>query len=400
MGSATNACEKQNRMPHSSGNDPCAELETRAGIWRYDANKTGQIFSPKERYATGIRNGEGFDFDTSGRLYVTQHGREQLHEDWPELYTAEQGFELPAEEVVILNEGANYGWPYCYYDGMQKKLVLAPEYGGDGKKIGDCDQVRAASRGVSCSLGAQRSQNLQRVAVSEGVPRRRLHCLPRLVEPCTGTTGRIQRRFPAAVRRQGLRRLHHLRRRLRRSEERAGSAVHRPSGLAVGPDGALYITDDKAGRVWRITYNGDPNAPIEAAPTSSTQAEASPNALPPEGVHPAAGALDNLPLPPGATAEQVALGKKIFDGEVAGGTCAGCHGANGIGTPVGADLASGTWLWGDGSLKSITDTIKNGVPQPKQHPGAMPPYGGVHLSDSELAAVAAYVWAIGHQKKG
>ena len=178
-----------------------------------------------------------------------------------------------------------------------------------------------------------------------------------------------------------------------------GSAVHRPSGLAVGPDGALYITDDKAGRVWRITYNGDPNAPIEAAPTSSTQAEASPNALPPEGVHPAAGALDNLPLPPGATAEQVALGKKIFDGEVAGGTCAGCHGANGIGTPVGADLASGTWLWGDGSLKSITDAIKNGVPQPKQHPGAMPPYVGVHLSDSELPAVAAYVWAIGHQKK-
>ena len=41
-----------------------------------------------------------------------------------------------------------------------------------------------------------------------------------------------------------------------------------------------------------------------------------------------------------------------------GGTCAGCHGANGIGTPVGADLASGMWLWGDGSLKSITDTIK------------------------------------------
>ena len=114
------------------------------------------------------------------------------------------------------------------------------------------------------------------------------------------------------------------------------------------------------------------NAPIEAAPTSSTQAEASPNAPPPEGVHPAAGALDSLPSPPGATAEQVALGKKIFDGEVAGGTCAGCHGANGIGTSVGADLASGMWLWGDGSLKSITDTIKNGVPQPKQHPGAVP----------------------------
>jgi glucose/arabinose dehydrogenase len=41
MGSATNSCEVKNRMPHSTGNDPCTELETRAGIWRYDANKSG-----------------------------------------------------------------------------------------------------------------------------------------------------------------------------------------------------------------------------------------------------------------------------------------------------------------------------------------------------------------------
>ena len=61
-------------------------------------------------------------------------------------------------------------------------------------------------------------------------------------------------------------------------------------------------------------------------------------------------------------------------------------------------FTSGTWLWGDGSLQSITDIIKTGVPKPKQHPGAMPPFGGVPLSDTDLAAVAAYVWAIGHQK--
>ena len=142
MGSATNACEvAESHAALSRRNNPCTELDTRAGIWRYDANKSGQVFSPKERYATGLRNGEGFDFDTSGRLFVTQHGRDQLHEDWPELYTAEQGFDLPAEEVVILKEGANYGWPTCYYDDGQKKRVLAPEYGGDGgKKVGDCDK--------------------------------------------------------------------------------------------------------------------------------------------------------------------------------------------------------------------------------------------------------------------
>ena len=60
IGSATNACEVQNRVPHSPGNNPCTELDLYGGIWRYDANKTNQVFSPKERYATGIRNGEGF----------------------------------------------------------------------------------------------------------------------------------------------------------------------------------------------------------------------------------------------------------------------------------------------------------------------------------------------------
>ena len=63
-------------------------------------------------------------------------------------------------------------------------------------------------------------------------------------------------------------------------------------------------------------------------------------------------------------------------------------------------LTTGTWLWGDGSLQSITDVIKTGVPKPKRHLGAMPPLGGVALSDNDVAALAAYVWAIGHKTKG
>jgi glucose/arabinose dehydrogenase len=31
-------------------------------------------------------------------------------------------------------------------------------------------------------------------------------------------------------------------------------AAHRVVGLAQGPDGALYVSDDKAGRIWKITY--------------------------------------------------------------------------------------------------------------------------------------------------
>ena len=402
MGSATNACEVQNRMPHSPGNKPCTELDTRGGIWRYDANKSGQIFSPKERYATGLRNGEGLDFDTSGRLFVTQHGRDQLHEDWPELYTAEQGFNLPAEEVVILKEGTSYGWPTCYYDDGQKKRVLAPEYGGDGgKKVGDCDKfdppvaafpAHWAPNDLKIYKGSQFPKDYQGGAFIA------FHgSWNRAPGPQGGynvvfqplSDGKSSGDYIVFV--DGF----------AGKYKDPGRATYRPSGLAVGPDGALYITDDKAGRIWRVTYVGDPNAKgIQAAPVPATEAKASPGALPPEGVHPDAGSVAALPVPPGATNEQVALGKRIFHGEVAGATCAGCHGADGMGTPVGADLASGKWLWGDGSLKSITDIIRSGVPQPKQHPGAMPPFGGVQLSERDLSALAAYVWAIGHQTKG
>jgi glucose/arabinose dehydrogenase len=144
LGSATNACQVQNRMPYSPGHRPCTELETRAGIWRYDANRTGQPFSPAERLATGLRNGEGIAFDSAGRLYATQHGRDQLRENWPSLYTPEQGANEPAEELVQLERGADYGWPECYFDLTQQKLVLAPEYGGDGGKgVGPCADKRA-----------------------------------------------------------------------------------------------------------------------------------------------------------------------------------------------------------------------------------------------------------------
>jgi len=33
-------------------------------------------------------------------------------------------------------------------------------------------------------------------------------------------------------------------------------ASHRATGLAQGPDGSLYITDDKGGRIWRVIYRG------------------------------------------------------------------------------------------------------------------------------------------------
>jgi mono/diheme cytochrome c family protein len=184
-----------------------------------------------------------------------------------------------------------------------------------------------------------------------------------------------------------------------------GAAAHRPAGLAVAPDGALLVADDVQGRIWRITYQGgNPAAKVAAASvpnasvtSSATTVTADP--LPPEGIHPDAGANDTgMPvLPPGATAQLVALGSQIYHGQVGGAPCAGCHGADGKGTPMGADLAAGKWLWGDGSIPALTKSIVDGVPNPKAHTGVIPPNGGGNLSPQQVSAVAAYVWTLGHQ---
>lgn len=381
LGSATNACQVQNRMPNSPGIRPCTELETRAGIWRYDANRTGQQFSPAERFATGLRNGEGLAFDAAGRIFATQHGRDQLRENWPNLYTPEQGANEPAEELVQLEPGADYGWPACYFDLTQQQLVLAPEYGGDGgKAVGPCAQKRGP------------------VAVFPA------HWAPNDLVLYDG------QQFPAAYRGGAFIAFHSSWNRA--PFPQGGYSVvfqpladGKPAGnyvvFADGFAGALYIADDAHGRIWRVSYRGPMTAAIEAAPVPSAgpSVAPTPEVGPPEGIHPQAGAeaAGPLPTPPGATPAQVALGGRVFHGQVGGAPCAGCHGSDAKGTPLGPDLTSGHWLWGDGSLAAITRTITDGIPHPKAYEGVMPPLGGAQLSQAEVAAVAAYVWALGRQ---
>ena len=260
VGSRTNSCQVKNRTLKSPGINPCTELLTRGGIWSYDANKIGQTFSPGGRYATGIRNAVGIAIDASGQLFSTQHGRDQLGDNWAGLYTPQQGAELPAEELLKIQKGGDYGWPKCYFDSTQKKLVLAPEYGGDGgKAIGDCDKkleptiyfpAHWAPDGLVFYNGSQFPAKYKGGAFVA------FHgSWNRAPEPQAGYRvvfvpfadgnphGNDYETF---------------------ANDFAGTpnpqpttAKYRPTGLAVAPDGSLYISDDTHGRIWHVTYKGD-----------------------------------------------------------------------------------------------------------------------------------------------
>jgi glucose/arabinose dehydrogenase/mono/diheme cytochrome c family protein len=398
VATATNACQEKNRTLHSPGITPCKELETRGGIWRYDAKKTGQTFSPAERYATGIRNAEGFGIDKAGhKVYITQHGRDQLHANWPEIYKPEQEATLPSEEVMLLKEGGDYGWPTCYYDPGLKHLVLAPEYGGDGKKAGLC----ATKTGPFAAFPAHWGPNAMVFYDQKQFPAAYRNGLFIAFHGSWDRAPYAQSGYNIvfqAITRSGTPGRCEI-----FADGFAGAtvspegAIHRPSGVAEGPDGSLYVADDMKGRIYRITWTGKPTDPAPKstpcpALTAPAGEPAPAAAKPPEGTNPDAGRA----VPPGATAEQVALGDKVYHGQVGGAPCAACHGATGSGTPLGPDLTKSTYLWSDGSWKGLLKTITEGVPTPKQYRAPMPANGGAQLTPEQAEAVAAYVWSLSH----
>jgi glucose/arabinose dehydrogenase len=193
----------------------------------------------------------GLAIHPAGGLIALQHGRDQLRENWPERFTVEQGAELPAEVMARVARGADYGWPYCYYDGRQARYFLAPEYGGDGRKTDRCtDKAKPdatfpghwAPNGLVFYTGTAFPQNYRGGAfiAFDGSWNRPVQEGYNVVFVPMDAKDQPSRRFEVFA--DGF----------AGPRKDPEAAAHRPTGLAVGPDGALYISDDQGGRIWRV----------------------------------------------------------------------------------------------------------------------------------------------------
>ena len=163
VGAPSNACQPGGRVPEEPGEDPCSLLERHGGVWKFDEAAAGQTQETGARYATGMRQNFAMAWHpTAGGLYLVQHGRDQLNSLWPGRFTNEQNAELPSEEFLKIEDGSNFGWPYCYHDWQKGQRLLSPEYGGDGDIVGQCDQYPLPPHRVPGTLGAERPAVLYR----------------------------------------------------------------------------------------------------------------------------------------------------------------------------------------------------------------------------------------------
>lgn len=255
-GSPSNACQEKNNKRESPGKDPCPELQRSGGIWRFSADEQLQDqLRDGERYVSGTRNVMALAWNNDAdRLFFVMHGRDSVDFLWPKLFTKEQRRELPAEEFHAADQGDNFGWPYTYYDGLRNQRMVSPEYGGDGTT-----PAEGGYRNPLIAFPAHWAPNDMLFHSGKNLPERYaggafivFHgSWNRIPFPQEGFNvvfvpikgGELAGQWEVFA--EGF---------IGDKEiTNPGKAKYRPTGIAEGPNGAIYLSEDKTGRIWRIT---------------------------------------------------------------------------------------------------------------------------------------------------
>jgi glucose/arabinose dehydrogenase len=257
VGSPSNACQTEADVPDSPGIMPCSQLDEHGGVFRFIADARGQVHDEDGiRYSRGHRNVVAMEWNASaGALFVLMHGRDGLSRLWPQHFTEAEDIVEPAEEFHRLEQGDELGWPYTYYDPVRGARMVMPEYGGDG----DTPAEPGAYKDPLIAFPAHWAPDDLVFYEGTQFPERYRHgafiAFHGPVSPRSETPGYVVVFVPMTARGELAGEWEIFAEHLERSSPEAG-VVARPSGLAVGPDGSLYVGEDAGGRIWKIGYAG------------------------------------------------------------------------------------------------------------------------------------------------
>ena len=260
FGAPSNACQDPKRTPGVPGQDPCPQLKDFAGVWQFDLDRLGQNQADGCLYSSGIRSLVSMDWNPAdGNLYAVIHGRDDLLRLFSNHFDPWESALLPSEEFIRITEGSHFGWPYCFYDQLQEKKVLNPEYGGDGDNTGRCDQYNLPIMGfpghwapndIVFYRGDQfpdRYQNGAFIAFHGSTNRAPYPQSGYIIGFIPFHNGEPTGAWEIFA--DGFARVDTI--------VSVKDAVFRPMGIAIGPDGSLYIGDTEKGAIWHIRFTGD-----------------------------------------------------------------------------------------------------------------------------------------------
>jgi len=262
----TNACEDLKATGNAPdaiviGENPCRQLDILAGVWKFADDKLNQTQDTGERYATGLRSLVGMTWNQQDNsLYAVNHGRDYLHNHAPQYFDEWDDTVLPAEEFMKIAEGDHFGWPYTYFDHFKNKRMQAPEYGGDGNKVATgnfADPILGlpahwAPNDLLFYTGdmfPERYKNGAFIAFHGSTNRTPYPQAGYIITFIPFENGKAIGTWEVFA--DGFAGLDVI--------PRMQDAKYRPMGLAQGPDGSLYISESKQGKVWRVLYQGNRN---------------------------------------------------------------------------------------------------------------------------------------------
>ena len=259
----TNACEDLRLTagdPNAvvKGEFPCSQLNILGGVWRFDENKHEQRQSDGVRFATGLRSIVGITWNKKqDNLYAVNHGRDYLHNHAPDYYSKWENSVLPSEEFMLIKKDDDFGWPYTYYDHFKNKRMLAPEYGGDGKQQakGYAEPIMGlpahwAPNDLLFYTGSQFPDRYKDGAFiafhgsTNRGPYPQAGYIVAFIPFKNGKPAGNLEVFADGFTQTDL-------------VKQMKDSKYRPMGLAQGPDGSLYISESKNGKIWRVIFNGD-----------------------------------------------------------------------------------------------------------------------------------------------